>query len=292
MRSLSDSNPIAVFIYTVTVTGISMFCMNPVILALSLAGSVCFFAASNRSESLKSHLPFLALFLASALLNPLFHHNGVTVLFMMNDNPVTLEAALYGAASGAMLVSALYWFRSFSRIMTSDKLLYLLGSAAPKLSLVFSMALRSIPLFKKQIVKINRAQKALGLYRDDNIIDDFRGGARVFSAASGWALENGITTADSMAARGYGTGRRTRFSIFRFGAPDVLLTALSLGLGALTACAAGAGALAFEYYPAVSPPQPSPLAAAGCAAYGLLSFLPALTEIKEIVKWKFLKSKI
>ena len=63
-----------------------------------------YYIVRNRRKHIKSHLFFFLLFLALALINPLISHNGATVLFVMNDNPVTLEALLYGINSAAMVV--------------------------------------------------------------------------------------------------------------------------------------------------------------------------------------------
>ena len=45
---------------------------------------------------------------------PNFYHNGETVLFVMNDNPITLEATIYGTVSAAAVISVLYRSRSFT----------------------------------------------------------------------------------------------------------------------------------------------------------------------------------
>lgn len=291
MKDFADYNPIAIFIYFLAAAGFAMFTADPIILALSLAGSVLFFIARNGGSGLRSHLFFLILFVLMSLVNPLFNHNGVTVLFVMNNNPVTLEALLYGVASSAMIVSVLYWFRSFTQIMTGDKLLYLFGSAAPKLSLILSMALRYIPLFGKQVKKTDAAQKALGLYKEDNIVDRARGGTRVFSVMVTWALENGIITADSMTARGYGIGKRTFFALYKFRKNDLALILITIGLLAAAAVGMGFGFISFEYYPAI---KTAPVTAASVltyAAYGLLAFMPTIIEAEESIKWKYLLSR-
>ena len=145
-----EYNPIAIFVYFLCAAMLPMFCMNPAILVFSLAGAVCFYFVRNGLDGMRSHLFFLALLLVMSLINPLFYHNGETVLFVLNDNPVTLEALCYGIASSVMIIGVLYWFRSFSQLMTEDRLLYLMGSASPKLALVLSMALRYVPLFGRQ----------------------------------------------------------------------------------------------------------------------------------------------
>jgi len=269
-----------------------MFCLHPAVLAPSLCGAAALYALRNSGGHMRDWAAYALLFALVALVNPVFYHNGATVLLVVNDNPVTLEALMYGVAASAMIIAVLLWFRSFSQIMTSDKLLYLFGAASPKLALLLSMALRYIPLFGAQAKRVGDAQKALGLYKEDNIIDNLRGGARVFSVMGGWALENGIVTADSMAARGYGLCRRTFFAIYRFRRADAALVFLTLALYAIVAAGAETGAMDFEFYPRIAAPQASLWSAAVYAAYFALAFIPALIEAEEEVKWKYLKSKI
>lgn len=292
MKAFSEYNPIVVFVYILAVAGIAMFCVNPIILALSLLGAAAFFVLRNGAAGMKTHLLSLGLLALMTVINPLFNHNGVSVLFILGDNPVTLEALLYGLCAAVMVVAVLYWFRSFSQLMTGDKLLYVFGRVSPKLSLLLSMTLRYIPLFTRQAAKVNRSQRALGLYKDDNIIDNIKGGMRVFSVMVGWALENGIVTADSMTARGYGIGRRTQFSLYRFRSADVALLAVTALAIAATLLGMGSGGLSFAFYPSISPPPLTATGLAGYIAYGLLALLPAICEGEERLRWKYLRSKI
>lgn len=291
MQNFENLNPIAVSVYFLTVTGISMFCMNPVLLCFSLFGSILFFLFRNGRKYIKSHFGFLLLFFIMAIINPLFSHNGATVLFVINDSPITLEATFYGLVAAAMILAVLYWFRSFTQIMTSDKLLYVFGKLSPKLSLVLSMGLRYVPLFSTQAKKINATQTALGLYKDDNIVDRVKGGTRVFSVLLTWALENGIITADSMAARGYGIGKRTHFSVFRFRIADVILLLLTLTLGIVTCVSLGTNALDITFYPKIKISALTPVSVLGLTAYGILTMLPIIVELTEKIKWNYLKSK-
>ena len=292
MRNFENLNPIAVSIYFLTVTGIAMFCMNPILLCFSLLGAVLFFLLRNGRKQIKSHFGFLLLFFIMAVINPLFSHNGVTVLFVINDSPITLEATIYGVVASAMILAVLYWFRSFTQIMTSDKLLYVFGKFSPKLSLILSMGLRFVPLFNRQTKKINTTQTALGLYKDDNIIDRFKGSTRVFSVLLTWALENGIITADSMAARGYGIGKRTHFSLFRFRYSDIILLLLTLTLGIVTCISLGTNSLVITFYPKIETSVFTPMSVLGLTAYAVLTLLPIFMELKEKIKWNCLKSKI
>ncbi|MBE5797348.1 MAG: cobalt transport protein [Clostridiales bacterium] len=290
MRRFSEHNPIAVAVYFLCVLSVAMFSMDPVILIISLTGALALHFRLQRLSGGRTHLYTLALCLFMTLINPLVSHHGATVLFVMNHNPVTLEALLYGTASAGMIAAVLYWFRSFTCIMTSDRLLYLFGALSPKLSLILSMAMRYVPLFGHQARRTRQAQQALGLYREDNLIDSLRGDARIFSVLMTWALENGVITADSMAARGYGIGRRSRFSIFRFTLRDGLLILLSLLLAGGTFWAIHAHA--FTYYPVISAAPATLRVIPGFAAYALLALLPLLIDAKEAIRWRCLQSGI
>ncbi len=290
MRTFEEHNPLAVAAYFLCAGGVAMFCLDPVVIGITLAGAVALFLRRNGLRGGRTHLFAAALFLVMALVNPLVSHAGVTVLFVLNHNPVTLEATLYGVAAAGMVSAVLYLFRSFSQIMTSDRLLYLTGALSPRLSLILSMALRYVPLFTQQLHRTRQAQQAMGLYREDDFIARGRGRLQVFSAMMTWALENGVTTADSMAARGYGTGKRTHFARFRFTWRDALLTAASLLLAAATLAAASARGFAF--YPALAAAPVTPGILAGYIACGMLNLLPLMIDGKEALRWHCLKSGI
>jgi len=292
MRVLSDVNPIAAFLWLMMTAGIAMFCFNPLMLAISLIGALAYFFVRNTDAKPAAQLPFFFLFALSALLNPIFNHNGATVLFVLNHNPVTLESFLYGLIMGGMILTVLYWFRSFQQIMTSDKLLYVFGSAFPKLSLILSIALRYIPMLGQQSRKIRDAQKALGLFKDENIIDRLRGEMRIFSVLVTWALENGIITADSMTARGYGVSRRTHFALFRFRMQDAVLCIACLLLGGCVITGMATRTLACSFFPKWSPAHSSTFAAICYVCYAALAFFPCILEVEERIRWKSLKSKI
>ena len=292
MKTFSEYNPIVITVYMLLVTGLVMFSSNPILLLISLLGARLFFFIKNGSRGSRSHLAFFVLFFIIVLINPLVSHNGVTVLFVLNDAPITAEAILYGIASGCMVIAVLYWFRLFTEIMTSEKLLYLLGRLSPRLALILSMGLRYVPLFGRQAKKINQTQTALGFYKDDNFIDRAKGGLRVFSVMVTWALENGIVTADSMAARGYGIGKRSQFSLFRFRKSDAFLLCFILLLGAMCIVSIALGSLDFAFYPSVKWTTLTPMAIMGYLSYGVLVLLPTILEAEEIIKWKYLKSKI
>ncbi len=292
MRVYSEYNPIVVFVYFMTVTGLAMFIMNPVILAISLLNAVICFLVTSDGRKSTSGLMFVLMFVVLALLNPLFHHNGKTVLFLINDNPITMEAFVYGVTAATMVISVIYWFRSFSLVMTGDKLIYVFGRFSPKLSLMFYMTLRLIPLYARQAKRIKDARRAVGAYEGDNLWAEIKNGIKIFISLAGWSLENGIVTADSMEARGYGSGHRTSFARYVFDKRDFAALTLILILGTVVVLGKATDVLSFTFYPEMKEIPLSLHAVSAYISYFVLTVLFWTNEIAERRKWKYLRSKI
>ena len=292
MNGFSEREPTVIFIYFMAVSGVAMFCAAPSMLLLSLLGAIALFSLTARRGRAKAHLTMLLLLLIAGLINPLFSHKGDTVLFFINDTPITLESILYGFTASLMLVTVLYWFRSFSVIMTEDRLLHVFGRLSPRLALVLSMALRYVPLFGARMRETEQSQKGLGLYGDGNPIDTVRSAARVFSITTTWALEKGIITASSMDARGYGLNTRSFYKRYRFRLKDGILLSLILLALAGTVTGIAFGGADFDFYPQFTAPKLGAATLIAHISYGILAFLPAILETEERIRWKYLLSRI
>ncbi len=289
MRCFADHHPAAVAVTLLCAAGVCIFRFDPLIIAIGLAGAFVTCWAVRAPGGWRSHLYGLIMFLVFALINPLVSHHGVTVLFVINHNPVTLESCLYGVLAAAMILAVMHFFRAFSAVMTTDKLLCLFGRLSPKIALMLSITLRYVPLFTRQWGDVRRTQTALGLYREDDLTGRAKGGLRIFSVMTTWALENGVVTADSMAGRGYGVGRRTQYRLYPWTQHDTLLLLSAL---LLTACTLwGFGTRSFTCYPAVAYTAIDLRTLSGCIAYGLLVTLPAIIRGKEAIRWRCLISK-
>ena len=293
MRFFERYHPAALLAYFAAVLLIAMFAGSPLTAALALAGGLCFAATMTTAKEKLADLTFyLPLVLLVTVTNPLFSHNGVTPLFFLNGRAITLEAILYGAGLGVTLWAVLLWCRCWSRIMTSEKLLYLFGCVIPKLSLVLSMALRYVPLLRRQAKKLERAQQVLGLYASERYFDRLRSKLAVYSGLVGWSLENAVEVSRSMKARGYGLKGRTAYANYHFTRRDAALLAFSLCAAGLYLTAGVLGYGSFTYYPALSGIDTRPLALAGEAAFAALAFAPFLIEGRQTLQWNFCKSKI
>lgn len=293
MNAFSSLHPAAAAFYFLSVLTVTVFTANPFLLGAALLGGVLFFWKIRKNARFWQEAGWYLLFFALiTLTNPLFSHRGVTPLFFLNRNPVTLEALLYGANLAVMLIAAVFWFRCFQQILTEDKLLFLLGGLSPKISLLICSALRFIPLFREQAVKIRRAQTAMGLYASDAWTDRLKGTVRAYSALITWALENAVDTGSSMKARGWGLKGRSRYFLYSFGKSDALFCCVTAALDAAVLAAVAAGQLSFSFYPAVCAPPAGVWNISAVIAFAVLSLLPFLLEIKEELLWNYYRSKI
>lgn len=286
-------HPTVTLVYFLSVLLVAMFTTNPVLLLWAFGGGMVFCLKMDADmRKMKSMGFYLILFILVSVTNPLFSHNGVTPLFFLNGNPITLEALLYGMDMGLMLITVIVWFKGVNMVLTEEKLLFLFGCFSQKFALLISMALRFIPLLKEQAEKIEQTQKSLGLFSGEAWMSRLRGKVRVYSALITWALENAVDMGASMKARGYGLKGRSRYFVYRFTVADGVLLVCILFLDVLIGSALLSGKLFFAFYPQISSFRLEGHSIVAMAAYGGLSFLPFILEGKEDLQWKYYRSKI
>ncbi|QSX04858.1 energy-coupling factor transporter transmembrane protein EcfT [Sedimentibacter sp. zth1] len=293
--AFSTYHPILNFGYFTFVILVSMFCMHPVFLTISFIGAFIYSIKLNGKKAVKFNLlcgiPILVI---SAIANPLFVHEGVTILtYFSSGNPLTLESIVYGISTSVMLVSVIMWFSCYNKIMTSDKFIYIFGKIIPGMSLILSMILRFVPKYKSQIKIISKSQKSIGRdVSNGNIIQRSRYGLKILSVMTTWALENGVETADSMKARGYGLKGRTNFSNFRFDSRDKKFTALALCLVVTFLIGIYSGCGKIRFYPSIVISSENLQSVLTYTSYALFCIIPVVIDIVEEIRWKRLRLRI
>ena len=295
MNEFKTYHPIVNFTYFVFVIGFSCFFMHPLCLGISLVSGFVYSVMLKGRKAIKNNLLYmLPMILITALLNPAFNHEGITVLdYLPDNNPLTLESIVYGVCAAVMLVSVICHFSCYNEVMTSDKFIYLFGKIIPAMSVVISMTLRLVPKVAAQLKVVANAQRTMGRdVSNGSMIERAKHGLNILSIMTTWSLENAIETADSMKSRGYGIPGRTAFSIFTFDKRDkrALLTILFLGI--YTLWGSINGELYFRYFPSIQSVKPSLFVISVFAAYLLLCISPIIIEVREVRRWNVLRSKI
>lgn len=287
-------HPLVTMLYFVFVIGITMFITHPICLGMSLIGALAYSIYLKGKKAVRFQLVYmLPLLVITALINPAFSHQGVTILaYLPSGNPLTLESIIYGIYAAFLLNTVITWFSCFNAVMTSDKFVYLFGRIIPALSLILSMSLRFVPRFAAQIRVISNAQKCVGRdISNGGLLKRARHGIKILSILVTWALENAIDTADSMKARGYGLPGRTAFSIYRFDRRDKRALLLLLLCGGGVILGAFTGKLKFVYMPILSGAAFDLWQAGVFVLYLILCAVPIIINGKEGLKWKALQKR-
>lgn len=287
-------HPALVFGFFIAAIVLCVIVSNPAFLAVAIVCSSAYYLCVRGHAGLKVIAGMIPLFAIVTVVNPLLSTQGETVLFTwLGDRPYTLEALVFGACTASMLVSALLWFFSYNKVMTSEKFTYLFGGVAPALTLVFTMVLRLVPTYQRKAREISTSRAGIGRsVSEGSWTQRASSGLSTLSALVTWALEGGIVTADSMRARGYGTGKRSTFARYPRTARDFALGVVMLAsMGAAIACIAlGAGAA--QFYPALDFGSLVAQDALGLIAYSAFLLIPTAVDAWEAFSWRISLSRI
>ena len=250
--NFSRFHPINNFFYFTVVFVVTMFFSHPVCRIVSFCASIIYNISLGGKKTFIGLLKFIIpVFVFTAILSPLFSHAGMTIItYLPSGNPLTVESIFYGLNSGVMFCAVIVWFSCFSKVITTDKYVYLFGRILPVLSLLISLTLRFIPLIKQNFQDISETQNALENTANRNgILNKTRSAVRCFSMVLTSCLEHAADVAVSMKCRGYGTKRRTAYSIYRFEQRDKHLFSILLIFSVFTLCVAVSNKMFWRFYP-------------------------------------------
>ena len=290
----SDCHPMVNFIFYIGAFVMGMCLIHPAFLMCSLISSLTYYGIVKRN--LKFYMMKISLlFVGLSVINPFFGTYGETVLFTyFHHRPYTLEALFYGMALGIMFVTILTWFATYNEIMTSDKFLYCFGRFSPSAALILTMVFRLVPSFQKKAGQISNARECIGKsITGVSVYQKSENAMVIVSALTSWTLEGGITMADSMKSRGFGSGNRTTFSVYRIRKLDKWLIFLMILIEIIIVISAFKGGMKVSYVPELEITYlQNPWTVIGSICYGTFLSIPTVLHIVEEMTWCILKSKI
>ena len=117
--AFSRCHPLVNFLYFARVLLGAMLLQHPVCQVISLFCAIACFCCLGGEKPGGFRLWYaLALFLVTTAVNPMFSHEGRTILrYLPSGNPLTLESILYGIGAGLTLSCALVWFSCYTRVI-------------------------------------------------------------------------------------------------------------------------------------------------------------------------------
>lgn len=278
-------HPVSNLIFFIAVIAFSTFWMQTGMIAVSFVCATVYYFMLKKAEGINYFIMVLISMLIASLINPLFSHRGVTVLFNLpTGSPVTLESIMFGLCAGVILGEVLLWFSIFNSIMSDDKWTATIGKVAPTIAMIITMVLRFIPKYTKFSKRTRDIQNANGFNNGKRI----KSGMKVYSITATWALETSIDTADSMRARGYGSRRRTNYHNYKFQLRDLVLVLWVILLSAIIFYIANIDKIHTFFYPTLENKE----SVVVLVTYIILCLTPILINAWEKMRWHLLKSKI
>lgn len=287
-------HPTINFIFFVIVLASAIGFTQPVFLLLTYATSFVYSVKLGGKKALIFNLILVPLVVVWAFWYAYYNHFGVTNLWInVIGNMITLEALAYGFVTGIIAASVVMWFSCIHVIISTDKVIYLLGRIAPRLSLFVAILLRLIPRIKARAKKIALAQRCIGRGMDrGNIFRRIYNFFRIASIVITWTLENLVETSDSMRSRGYTLRGRTAFSIYRFDNRDRGFVIAIFWCAIIVLMGVFLDQTRILYNPQIMPNRITPLSFVFYAAYAFLCLLPMNLQIAGEYRFDKLRNSV
>jgi energy-coupling factor transport system permease protein len=184
------------------------------------------------------------------------------------------------------MLNLLTFFVTYRLVMTEQKFLFLFTRVSPKAALIAMMAMGLVPRLRKRMQELMLIQKTRGVtVAEGSMMTRARSGARLVGTLLSWTLEDALQTADSMQARGYGTGTRSSYLGYRFRKRDGL-TLIGFGcIAILLIMTWGYGHGFLSIYPRLGSIALSSGDIAALVAYLVFLFLPLVLEWRDRRAW-------
>lgn len=290
-------HPVTQLSFLGTVFLFSLIFSNPVyLLGFWLAMVMVIISAGIFDQWLVYCKCSLVMMLFIIIINVIFSGAGATVFYRVNgiaglgELRFSMESLAFGFSMGLRLLVILSIFSLYTYVVNPDKVLGLLGKRGGKSILAVTISLRLFPLMMQDIKRISEIQRCRGVLRSQGNLWQR---ASMYKPIIGImlisSLERSLQMAESMYARGYGSGPRTYYHQAQWRPRDYLVMFLTAA-----AAAAGIGAIvegwaAFTFYPVLEEIQITEIYYCGLLVFGLL--FPAILNWGW-KKWPQLKSRI
>lgn len=281
IHAFETSHPAVPAVYLGGTVLIAMFALQPVLVAISLAGalaaSLAFRGVRATLRGLRWQLPAVGVI---CLVNPLFSASGSTELWRLGSVVIYLESLAFGACMGAMLVAVVLWLECASRVLTQDRVLELGARVLPTITLMTSMTAQLVPQLVRrgQVVRSTYAACTAA----SGTKDVRHAQVRMSDVLVAWAMEDSLERADAMRARGWGsTEARTTYRSVEFRARDATTLLCVVLLLLVNAFLAYVACSQWRFYPTM----PQLMAWWGYVPYAVQVLLPAALELMGRSRW-------
>ncbi len=262
------TRPAAVVAWVLTALAVTFFDSDPIAQAVVLVGAWVLLARRHVEGRRLSPLAIglAVLGAATVAVNGLLSHTGATVVFMLPSwmpivgGPVTAEGFASGGAIALGLVTAVSVTAALSVVIEPTDLVDALPGALHHAGAALGAALNLVPATAASVVAVRDAQRLRG-WRARGV----RAMVDLAVPVLLGAIDRSVQLAESMEARAFGAGRRTRATGGERSAGLVAVAAAGVLAVGIAALARASGTAAWYPYPVPTVPSVAPLALAPAA---------------------------
>lgn len=281
------SRPAAVVVWVLCALAVVFFDTDPLAQAIVLVGAWVLLArrrvVGRRLRSLGVGLGLLCLL--TVAINGLLSHTGTTVLVVVPSwvplagGIVTAEGFASGGSIALGLVSAISATAALSVVVEPTDLVDALPGALHHAGAALGAALNLVPATAASVLAVREAQRLRG-WRGRGV----RAMVDLAVPVLLGAIERSVQLAESMEARAFGLGRRTRMVAGQRSASLLLVALAGVAAAVVAGVARLGGATAWYPYPVPTVPSSAPLALAPAVLIAVAAvLLPADGESEPIL---------
>jgi energy-coupling factor transport system permease protein len=167
------------------------------------------------------------------IFNPLVASRGnAPIVELWWGQVITWDGVIYGILAACTLFAMLMWMLYAQYVLRSHQMLYICGLVTPKGALLVAMAMRSFSLLTLRFQQVSTIHQ---LAPDPHVWSRLQARGRLamsfIQMMLSWMLEEGMHLADSMKARGYGSGERTQYWPYVFAKRDRIMLTMIASIG-------------------------------------------------------------
>jgi energy-coupling factor transport system permease protein len=237
---------------------IALFTTNPAYKVLVLAAAFAGLAAGAGVRRMNRLLKGVSLIAGIDIaLNFVSAHLGRTTLFALPDNipaiggNYTLEALIFGATNGITIAAAILAAAAFSLLLSPHDVMEALPKALSRTGTAIAASMNLVPSVSSSFTQVSEAQRMRG-WRPRGP----RSWAEVVVPVVLTSVEGSIQLAESMEARGFGSGPRTSMDARKLTQNDwLLITTSAIAVATIMLSHIAGWAAGWYPYPSISMPS-------------------------------------
>lgn len=281
--SLRKLHPLLLICYFLCQAVLATVCFHPLFIGISLFMGLTYLWIVAGFKRFAVWLGITALYMiVFGAVNPFLNHQGNTVIGMAFGRNLTLESLCYGLLTGAMMGTVCLWLYIMSLTVDSKQASFVFGKGFPIITLMMFITMRLVRRYRVRAAEIFDSRK--GFYGDK---DTVKTGIKTCDVLLTYALENGVDTADSMCARGYGVKKHTQYYDYAFNVRDRVSSAVLIICLCVVMWGIFAGGCKMYFFPAfftVDFPFIPVL-----TAYAVLCGFPVAIYVWSEIKWRSIR---